>query len=271
MKLCRILPLDFVASHPNQTPAEAYAASHAGILENGVVREISGEIWGERKPTGRQWPVSGVKFVPPSWPSKTICVAKNYMDHAKEMDAETPKSPIIFCKPPSSIISPGDQVVLPKISKRVDFEGELAFLIGRRCVHPKPSEDIKPYILGYTCLNDVTARDIQRADVQFTRGKGFDTFCPFGPVIETHLGEDGAQVETFVNGDRKQSGHTSEMMFSVDAILRFISRVMTLEPGDVIATGTPAGVGPLAAGDVVEVSVSGIGTLRNPVIAEVDA
>jgi 2-keto-4-pentenoate hydratase/2-oxohepta-3-ene-1,7-dioic acid hydratase in catechol pathway len=144
-------------------------------------------------------------------------------------------------------------------------------VMGRRCSKLADDADPVPYILGYTCLNDVTARDIQRADVQFTRGKGFDTFCPFGPVIETHLGEDGAQVETFVNGDRKQSGHTSEMMFSVDAILRFISRVMTLEPGDVIATGTPAGVGPLAAGDVVEVSVSGIGTLRNPVIAEVDA
>src|SRR6202050_3772189 len=148
MKLCRVLPLDYVSSHQDQTQAEAYANSHAGLLENGIVREFSGQIWGERKPTGRQWPVSAVKFVPPSWPTKIICMAKNYMDHAKEMAAETPKQPIIFSKPPSSIIAPEDNVVLPRISKRVDFEGELAFIIGRRCSHPRPTDDIRHFIAG---------------------------------------------------------------------------------------------------------------------------
>ncbi len=152
----------------------------------------------------------------------------------------------------------------------MDHEGELAVIIARRCYHLKDEESVGPYILGYTCLNDVTARDLQKLDVQFTRGKGFDTFCPFGPILETHLDPAGVTVETYVNGIRKQSGHTSEMIFSVDAIIRFIAQVMTLEPGDVIATGTPSGVGPLAAGDVVEVSVGGIGTLRNPVIPAQD-
>ncbi len=270
MKLCRIQPLDFAAKHPGQTPAEAYASSHAGIVEGGIVREISGEIWGERKPTGQQWPVTAVRFVPPSWPSKIICMAKNYMDHAAEMNAETPKQPIIFSKPPSSIIAPEDNVVLPRISKRVDFEGELAFIIGRRCSHPGPKDDIRPYILGYTCLNDVTARDLQRLDGQYTRGKGFDTFCPFGPVVETEPPSADTTIETFVNGARKQSAHVSDMVFSIEVIFRWIAEAMTLEPGDLITTGTPAGVGPLVAGDVVEVRVGGIGNLRNTVVAPKD-
>ncbi|MGB9068350.1 MAG: fumarylacetoacetate hydrolase family protein [Candidatus Acidiferrales bacterium] len=270
MKLCRILPLDYASSHQGQTQAESYANSHAGLLDNGIVREISGEIWGEHKPTGRQWPVSAVKFVPPSWPTKIICMAKNYMDHAKEMEAETPKSPIIFSKPPSSIISPGDSIVLPKISKHVDFEGELALIIGRRCVHPRPTDDIKPYILGYTCLNDVTARDIQRMDGQYIRGKGFDTFCPFGPVVETDTPLPDATIETFVNGVRRQSARVSDMVFSIEVQFRWIAEAMTLEPGDVITTGTPAGVGPLVAGDLVEVRVGNIGSLSNPVVGPKD-
>jgi 2-keto-4-pentenoate hydratase/2-oxohepta-3-ene-1,7-dioic acid hydratase in catechol pathway len=270
MKLCRIVPLDVATSHPVQTPAEVYARSHAGILENGAVREISGEIWGDRKPTGRQWPLSAVKFVPPSWPSKIICMAKNYRDHAAEVNAETPKSPIIFSKPPSSILAPEDPVVLPRISKRVDFEGELAFIIGRRCSRPKPTEDIKPYIAGYTCLNDVTARDLQRMDGQYTRGKGFDTFCPFGGVVETNHPTPDTTIETYVNGARKQLARVSDMVFSIEVIFRWIAEAMTLEPGDLIATGTPAGVGPLVAGDVVEVRVGNIGSLRNPVVAPRD-
>ena len=159
---------------------------------------------------------------------------------------------------------------MPPSSQRVDYEGELAMIVGRRCSQLRDSDDVRPYILGYTCLNEVTARDLQRLDGQFTRGKGFDTFCPFGPILETQLAPSGATVETYQNGIRKQSGHTSEMIFSVDVIIRFIAQVMTLEPGDVIATGTPSGVGPLAAGDIVEVSVGGIGTLRNPVVAAQD-
>jgi len=270
MKLCRVVPLEFAKAHPGQTAAETYASSHAAILEDHAVHEISGEIWGDRKPTGRQWPVSAVKFVPPSWPSKIICMAKNYMDHAAEMNAETPKAPIIFSKPPSSIIAPEDPIVLPRISKRVDFEGELAFIIGRRCFHPKPAEDIKAYIAGYTCLNDVTARDLQRMDGQYTRGKGFDTFCPFGPVVETDHPAADTLIETYVNGARKQSARVSDMVFSIEVVFRWIAEAMTLEPGDVITTGTPAGVGPLVAGDVVEVRVGNIGSLRNPVAAPKD-
>jgi 2-keto-4-pentenoate hydratase/2-oxohepta-3-ene-1,7-dioic acid hydratase in catechol pathway len=270
MKLCRFQPLEFAAQHPGQSAREAYANSRAGILEDGIIREISGELWGPRERTGHQWRVSEVKFLPPAWPTKIICMAKNYVDHATEMSSEAPKQPIIFSKPPSSIIAPEDAIVLPRISKRVDYEGELAFIIGRRCWHPRPSEDIRPYIAGYTCLNDVTARDLQRLDGQYTRGKGFDTFCPFGPVVDTEHPSPEATIETYVNGARKQSGRAADMVFPVDVIFRWIAEAMTLEPGDVIATGTPAGVGPLAPGDVVEVRVSGIGTLRNTVVGPQD-
>jgi 2-keto-4-pentenoate hydratase/2-oxohepta-3-ene-1,7-dioic acid hydratase in catechol pathway len=179
---------------------------------------------------------------------------------------EVPKEPLLFFKPLSSVIGPDEPIVLPRLSQRVEYEGELAVVVGRRFRNLRNDEDIFACILGYTCLNDVTARDLQRKDGQFTRGKGFDTFCPFGPVIETSLDLASATVETFVNGTRKQFGHTSEMIFSLDVIIRYIAQVMTLEPGDVIATGTPSGVGPLAVGDVIEVSVSGVGTLRNFVI-----
>lgn len=270
MKLCRFEPIESAAKHSGRTQAEAYATSHAGIVEEGVVREISGDIWGERKPTGRQWRASEVRFLPPSWPSKIICMARNYLDHAAEMNIEAPKQPVIFSKPPSAIIAPEDEIVLPRISKRIDYEGELAFIIGRRCSHPRPTEDIKPYIVGYTCLNDVTARDLQRLDGQYTRGKGFDTFCPFGPIVETNYPSADTTIETFVNGAKKQSGRVSDMVFGIEVIFRWIAEAMTLEPGDLVATGTPAGVGPLAAGDVVEVRIGGIGTLRNRVIGPRD-
>jgi 2-keto-4-pentenoate hydratase/2-oxohepta-3-ene-1,7-dioic acid hydratase in catechol pathway len=269
MKLCRFEPTES-ARKSGRTPAEAYAGSHAGIVQDGVVREISGDIWGELKPTGREWPVAKVAFLPPSWPSKIICMARNYLDHATEMGGTPPKSPVIFSKPPSSIIAPEDPIVLPRISQRVDYEGELAFIIGRRCSHPRPTEEIWPYIAGYTCLNDVTARDLQRLDGQYTRGKGFDTFCPFGPVVETERPSLEATIETFVNGEKKQSARVADMVFSIEVVFRWIVEAMTLEPGDLITTGTPAGVGPLTAGDVVEVRVGGIGALRNPVVAPRD-
>lgn len=270
MKLCRFEPTESAGKNSGRTQAEAYASSHAGIVEDGVIREITGEIWGERKPTGRQWRVSEVRFLPPSWPSKIICMARNYLDHAAEMNIEAPKQPVIFSKPPSAIIAPEEEIVLPRISKRVDYEGELAFIIGRRCSHPKPTEDFRPYIAGYTCLNDVTARDLQRLDGQYTRGKGFDTFCPFGPIVETEQPSADTTIETFVNGARKQSARVRDMVFGIEVIFRWIAEAMTLEPGDLIATGTPAGVGPLAAGDVVEVRVGGIGALRNTVAAPRD-
>jgi 2-keto-4-pentenoate hydratase/2-oxohepta-3-ene-1,7-dioic acid hydratase in catechol pathway len=226
----------------------------------------------EDLPTKRmdRLPLDEARLLVPVRPSKIVCVGRNYREHAAELGNEVPAEPLLFFKPPSSLLATEEPVRRPKVSQRVDYEGELGVVIGRKCYKVGADEDVRPYILGYTCLNDVTARDLQKLDVQFTRGKSFDTFCPFGPIIEPQLDPAGVTVETYVNGIRKQSGHTSEMIFSVDVIIRFIAQVMTLEPGDVIATGTPSGVGRLAAGDVVEVSVGGIGTLRNPVIAAQD-
>jgi 2-keto-4-pentenoate hydratase/2-oxohepta-3-ene-1,7-dioic acid hydratase in catechol pathway len=268
MKLCRFQPLEFSLAEINRSSRELHPPARAGIIDGSTISEIHGELWGPREFTGKKWPVDQVKFLPPSVPTKIVCVGKNYLDHAKEMGGEPPKVPLIFLKPPSSVIAPEEPIVLPPSSQRVDYEGELAIIIGRRCRHLADDEDVQPYVLGYTCLNDVTARDLQKLDGQFTRGKGFDTFCPFGPLVETQLDKSGVAVETFLNGVKKQSGHTSQLIFPLDVIIRFIAQVMTLEPGDVIATGTPAGVSALAPGDVVEVSVGGIGTLRNPVIAD---
>lgn len=267
MKLCRFQPLEFDAQNVSRSARQSHPAPRAGILEGDRIVEIHGELWGSRERTGKSWQLDSVKLLPPSTPGKIVCVGRNYVEHAKELGNEPPKQPLIFLKPPSSVIAPEEPIVLPPISQRVDHEGELAVVIGRRCRAFAPEENTADHILGYTCLNDVTARDLQKLDVQFTRAKGFDTFCPFGPILATEFPPSGVTLETFVNGNRKQSAHTSEMIFSVDAIIRFIAQVMTLEPGDVIATGTPSGVGPLAEGDVVEVSISGIGTLRNPVIA----
>ncbi|MGA8406318.1 MAG: fumarylacetoacetate hydrolase family protein [Candidatus Acidiferrales bacterium] len=266
MKLCRFQPLEFDAQNVSRSAQQTHPAPRAGIIEGERIAEIHGELWGPRERTGKSWPLGEVQFLPPSIPSKIVCVGRNYAEHAKELGNEPPKQPLIFFKPPSSIIAPQEPIVLPLLSQRVDFEGELAVIISRRCYQLPAEENTADHVLGYTCLNDVTARDLQKLDVQFTRAKGFDTFCPFGPVLETQLAPSGVTLETFVNGIRKQSGHTSEMIFSVDAIIRFIAQVMTLEPGDLIATGTPSGVGPLAPGDVVEVSITGIGTLSNPVI-----
>jgi 2-keto-4-pentenoate hydratase/2-oxohepta-3-ene-1,7-dioic acid hydratase in catechol pathway len=267
MKVCRFQPLEFDSQNVSRAAQQIHPAPRPGIIEGARVAEVRGELWGPRERTGNSWPLDEVKLLPPATPSKIVCVGRNYTEHAKELGNEVPKQPLIFLKPPSSVTAPEEPIVMPAISQRVDFEGELAVVIGRRCHELPAEENSAAYILGYTCLNDVTARDLQKLDVQFTRAKGFDTFCPFGPLLETELAPSGVTLETFVNGIRKQSGHTSEMIFSVDAIIRFIAQVMTLEPGDVIATGTPAGVGPLAAGDVVEVSITGIGTLRNPVLA----
>jgi 2-keto-4-pentenoate hydratase/2-oxohepta-3-ene-1,7-dioic acid hydratase in catechol pathway len=192
-------------------------------------------------------------------------VGRNYAAHAAEFGHEMPKEPMIFLKPPSSVIGPGESIVLPKYSQRVEHEAELGLVIGKSCSHLKDDEDPLSYLLGYTCVNDVTARDLQKSDVQFTRAKGFDTFCPVGPHLETELDPHNVLVEAHVNGTQKQSGDTSLMAFPVAFLVRWISRMMTLVPGDLVATGTPAGVGPLVAGDTVEVSVAGIGMLRNPV------
>src|SRR6266404_5992451 len=199
--------------------------------------------------------------------SKIVCIGRNYAAHAAELGNEVPKEPLMFLKPPSSIIGPEEVIVLTKYSQKVEHEGELALVIGRRCSRLSDAEDALFFVLGYTCLNDVTARDLQKSDVQFTRGKGFDTFCPVGPHIETALDPSDVLVETRVNGALRQSGMTSLMIYPPAFLVRWISRMMTLMPGDIIATGTPAGVGSLLAGDVVEVSVAGVGVLRNPVRA----
>lgn len=269
MKLCRFQPLEFGAEFHQKSEEAQRPKPRSGIIAGDTVRELRvGAIaaaLGERHATGRAWPLAQVKLLPPSVPTKIVCVGRNYREHAAEMGNQVPKEPLIFFKPPSSVIAPDEPIILPRLSKRVDFEGELAVVIGRPCHQLGPEESAEPYIAGYTCLNDVTARDLQKADVQFTRGKSFDTFCPTGPVLETGLDLAGATVETYVNGKRRQSAVVSEMIFSIDVIIRWITQVMTLVPGDVVATGTPAGVGALAAGDVVEIAVNGIGTLRNPV------
>ncbi len=206
------------------------------------------------------------ELLPPAEPSKIVCVGRNYRDHAAELKNPIPKEPMFFLKPPSALLAPGGEILRPKVSARVDFEGELALIVGRRCHNLGDSEDLRPYILGYTALNDVTARDLQTQGAPWTRAKGFDTFCPVGPLVSDALDPwAGVAVSTRVNGALRQQGNTRDFLFPLDAIIRYISRVMTLLPGDLVATGTPAGVGPLDAGDVVEVSVEGVGTLRNTV------
>jgi len=213
------------------------------------------------------FPLAEARLLAPVAPSKIVCVGRNYREHAQELGNEVPVELLIFLKPPSSVIGPGAEIRRPQVSKRVDHEGELGVVIGRECRGLGEQDDVRPYIRGYTCVNDVTARDLQNLDGQWTRAKGFDTFCPVGPVVSDELDPwAGVEVETRVNGAVRQHGNTRDFIFPLDHILRYISRVMTLVPGDLIATGTPAGVGPLAAGDQVEVTVAGVGTLANPVV-----
>lgn len=213
--------------------------------------------------------LSEARLLAAAVPSKIVCIGRNYAAHARELGNEVPSEPLIFLKPPSAIIGPGQPILRPPDSERVDHEGELGVVMGRRCRHLQPDQDVRAYIRGYTCVNDVTARDLQKKDSQWTRGKGFDTFCPVGPVLADQEELDpgaGVSVECRVNGEPRQEGNTRNFIFSLETILRYISRVMTLYPGDLIATGTPEGVGSLQAGDVVEVEVEGLGTLSNPVL-----
>jgi 2-keto-4-pentenoate hydratase/2-oxohepta-3-ene-1,7-dioic acid hydratase in catechol pathway len=214
-------------------------------------------------------PLDGARLLAPVEPSKIVCVGRNYREHAAELGNEVPLEPLIFLKPPSSLLASGQTIRRPRISERTDYEGELAAVIGRPCYKPAAGEDLRPYVLGYTALNDFTARDLQRKDGQWTRGKGFDTFCPVGPVVTDEIDPwAGVEVETRVNGEVRQHGNTRDFVFPLDVILRYIAAVMTLVPGDLVATGTPEGVGPVIAGDVVEITIGGMGTLRNPVADE---
>ena len=201
----------------------------------------------------------------PIRPSKIVCVGRNYREHAAELGNKMPDEPLLFLKAPSAIISSGDEIVLPSASQQVEHEGELGVVIGRVARNIPSDEDPLSYVLGYTCVNDVTARDLQRKDVQFTRGKSFDTFCPVGPWIETDIDPSNVAVETRLNGEVKQKGNTADMAFPVAFLIRYISEIMTLYPGDLIATGTPAGVSRMKHGDTVEVEVTGIGILRNSI------
>lgn len=210
---------------------------------------------------------AGARLLPPCAPTKIVCVGRNYPEHARELGNEPPKEPLIFLKPPSSLIASGDEIVYPPISERVDHEGELGVIIGIRARHVQAA-DAMSYVLGYTCVNDVTARDLQRKDGQWTRGKGFDTFCAVGPCMAPRDELDLSKVvlRTLVDGAVKQEGRPAEMMFGVDVIIAYVSEFMTLEPGDLIATGTPPGVGPLLPGSQVRVEIDGIGALENKVV-----
>jgi 2-keto-4-pentenoate hydratase/2-oxohepta-3-ene-1,7-dioic acid hydratase in catechol pathway len=209
------------------------------------------------------------ELLAPVRPSKIVCVGRNYREHAAELGNEVPSEPLLFFKPPSSLLAPGGEIRRPKVSQRVDYEGELGVVIGRKCYKLGSNEDVRPYILGYSCLNDVTARDLQNSDGQWTRAKGFDTFCPVGPLVTDEIDPwAGVGNETRVNGDIRQQGNTRDFILPLDAMIRYISQAMTLLPGDLIATGTPSGVGPVVAGDVIEVSIEGVGVLRNPVVDE---
>lgn len=216
----------------------------------------------------KPFPLSKAELLAPVQPSKIICVGRNYREHANELGNEVPVEPLLFFKPTSAIIGPLNNIVLPpaSITQRVDYEGELGVVIGKRCRNLDANANVREYIRGYTCVNDVTARDLQKKDGQWTRAKGFDTFCPVGPIVSDEIDPwMGVDVRTLLNQTEKQHGNTTEFIFSVDIVIRYISTFLTLEPGDLISTGTPAGVGPMKAGDLVEVTIAGLGTLRNTV------
>lgn len=229
---------------------------------NGKV--CGGSLSGERIVSGGEiYNLGEVELLSPTEPSKIVCIGLNYREHANELKMKLPDEPIIFLKPPSAVLDPGKEIIYPKSSVRVDYEGELGVVIGKRC-KSAAAKDYADYILGYTCFNDVTARDLQQKDGQWTRAKSFDTFAPFGPAI-AKIDPLDANIQTRVNGQTKQKSNTSDLIFEVPKLIEFISGVMTLLPGDVIATGTPPGVGQLQKGDIVEVEIEGIGVLRNSV------
>jgi 2-keto-4-pentenoate hydratase/2-oxohepta-3-ene-1,7-dioic acid hydratase in catechol pathway len=250
--------------------ANGSASATAGTAGDGLmVAQLAGHPFGGRpediKLTSVRFPLADVRLLAPILPSKVVCIGKNYADHAREMGGEPPDEPVIFLKPSTAVCGPGDPIQRPTLlSERVDFEGELAVVIGRLC-RQVPADRVSDVIFGYTCANDVTARDLQARDGQWTRAKGFDTFCPLGPWIETDVDPADLELSTVLNGEIKQQSRTSLLLHGVHALVMFASQVMTLLPGDVLLTGTPAGIGPMDKGDQVSVTIEGIGTLTNPV------
>jgi 2-keto-4-pentenoate hydratase/2-oxohepta-3-ene-1,7-dioic acid hydratase in catechol pathway len=238
---------------------------YGDIVSAGVIEGDAVIVFENNRRRDQTFSLSDVKLLPPVAPSKIVCIGRNYSEHAAELGNEVPSEPLLFLKAPSAIINSGEAIRLPSQSQQVEHEGELAVVIGRRCKSIADDDDAMQYVLGFTCLNDVTARDLQKKDGQFTRAKSFDTFCPVGPFIETELQLDQVSLTTRVNGEVRQFGRTWQMVFPVDFLIRYISNMMTLMPGDVIATGTPSGVARLEKGDVCEVEIEGIGILRNPV------
>jgi 2-keto-4-pentenoate hydratase/2-oxohepta-3-ene-1,7-dioic acid hydratase in catechol pathway len=235
-----------------------------GVVEGDAVRALAGTFFENPVPSGEEVPLEDVRLLAPVLPSKVVCLGKNYAAHAAEFGGEVPEDPLVFLKPSTSVAGPGDPIPLLPISNRVDYEGELAVVIGRIARNVRAEEAFR-YILGYTCGNDVTLRDLQKKDEQWARAKGFDGSCPLGPWVETELDPIDVHLETRLNGEVRQSASTSDMVFGVATVIEFVTEFMTLLPGDVIMTGTPEGVGKLEPGDKVEIEIDGIGVLMNPV------
>lgn len=249
-------------------PKEVSASPLFGVVSGDEIEILAGDpLYSGITKTGEKVSLNSVKLLSPVIPrSKVVCVGKNYADHAKEMDSAVPEQPVIFIKPNTSVIGPDDAIVWPAMSQRVDHEAELAIVIGKIC-KDVPKERVKDVIFGYTIGNDVTARDLQKVDGQWSRAKGFDTFCPLGPWIETEIDPSDLAISAEVDGQVRQSDRTSSMIFDIPTIINFISQVYTLLPGDVILTGTPAGVGLIPVGSTVSITVEGIGTLSNRAVA----
>jgi 2-keto-4-pentenoate hydratase/2-oxohepta-3-ene-1,7-dioic acid hydratase in catechol pathway len=236
-----------------------------GIVSGDEISELDGDFFFPFKIQKARYDFSQVKLLPPCNPSKVVAVGLNYRDHAHEMGLAIPEEPVIFLKPATTIIGPGESIICPPASSRVDYEAELGVVVKDRTRNIRPQE-APDHILGYTCANDVTARDLQKKDGQWTRAKSFDTFCPVGPWVETDLDTGDLLIQSYLNGERRQSSRTSQLIFKVNELVSFISGIMTLEQGDLIITGTPAGIGPMQPGDEIEVRIEGIGSLKNRVI-----
>jgi len=237
-----------------------------GALKEDILFELKGSVFKKFETKEEGIPISEVTLLPPAEPTKIVAVGANYKDHTREMGRPIPEEPLIFLKPPSAVVGPNDIIVYPKMSKRVDYEGELALVIKKEAKLLGDDDSTEDYILGYTCFNDVTARDLQQKDGQFTRAKSFDTFASVGPCIATDVDPSQIRLKTFLNGKLRQSASLKNLIFPIPFLVRFISRIMTLTPGDIITTGTPAGIGPMSPGDKVDVQIEGIGTLSNTVM-----